>query len=181
MQQFISLVDSYGLLVVVVGLISSILCGCVKIPIANRIKATAKAKNLGEKAVSGRISFVCTLLVAVFSAVIITVCFCVLAGSLAPIFTAELWSKILLSISFAKIAYMIYEGVGVISLKKAIHSLILYIKQKAELKDSATVSDYATALQKIMTETLHMPLTEHQMETLKKSLNDLKLPTDSEE
>lgn len=177
MQQFISLVDSYGLLVVTVGLMSSVLCGCFKIPISKRIKA----KNLGEKATAGRISFVCTLLVALFSTVIIIGCSCLLAGSFTPIFTAELWSKILLAVSFAKIAYMIYEGVGVVSLKKAVHSLILYIKQKAELKDSATVSDYATALQKIMTETLHMPLTEHQMETLKKSLNDIKLPTNTEE
>lgn len=177
MQQFISLVDSYGLLVVTVGLMSSILCGCFKVPISKRIKA----KNLGEKVTTARISFICTLLVALFSTIIIVVCSCLMAGSFAPIFTAELWSKILLAISFAKIAYMIYEGVGVVSLKKAIHSLILYVKQKAELKDSATVSDYATALQKIMTETLHMPLTEHQMETLKKSLSNLKLPTDSEE
>ena len=177
MQQFISLVDSYGLLVVAVGLISSILCGCVKIPIANRIKA----KNLGEKATAGRISFVCTLLVALFSTVIIIGCSCLLAGSFAPIFTAELWSKILLAVSFAKIAYMIYEGVGVVSIKKALHSLIFYIKERANLKDSATVSDYATAIQKIMIEDLHMPLTETQMETLKKSLNNHKLPTNTEE
>lgn len=169
MQQFIALVDSYGLLVVMVGLISSVLCGCVKIPIVKHIQS----QDLGEKATSGRIAFVCTLIVAGLSAVIITVCSCVLAGSLAPLYTAELYSQILLSISFAKIAYMIYEGVGVVSLKKAFHSLFAYIKQRSNLKDSATVIDYAHAVQKIMTDDLHMPLTEHQLETLTKSLNSI--------
>lgn len=167
-MNFISLVEAYGLLVVLAGLLASILCGCVKIPIVKHIKK----KNLGEKATTTRIHSICTLLVAVFSVAIIVTWSCVTAGSLKPFSSPQLYSQILLAISFAKIAYMLYEGVGVVSLKKWMHQLYNYLKQRmAEKGEKAeTARDYIEELQTALTDTLHMPLTDHQKELLKQTL-----------
>lgn len=174
MEKFVALLESYGLLVVLAGLISSILCGFIKIPVVNHIKKNALKKGLGEKAVTARITNVCTIIVGFFSIVLIAVYACVTAHSFKPLLTAELYSQILLSMSFAKIAYTLYEGAGVVSLKKWMHQLFAYIKAKHADRKIDSVQDYIDVLQQILTEELHMPLTDHQKDLLKQALHSKK-------
>lgn len=166
MEQIFAYIDTYGLLVVIAGLLASMLCGCIKIPIVKAIKK----KNLGEKATSNRITTVCTLIVAIFSILIIVAYTCIKAHSFAPLMTVELYSDILLAITFAKIAYMLYEGVGEVSIKKWMHQLFTAIAEKARNNKASTVQDYVDIVQSVLTDTLHMPLTDAQKETLKQSL-----------
>lgn len=166
MEQINSLIESYGLLTVVIGVLASILCGCIKTPIVNAIKK----KDLGEKATTKRITTVCTILVAAFSIIMVALYYCIKAKSLAPFTTLELYSQILLSITFAKIAYALYEGVGSVSLKKWLHSLWDSIKNKLEGEKVSSTDEYIKIIQDILTESLHMPMTEAQQEMLKSKL-----------
>lgn len=168
MGQIIAYIDTYGLLVVIAGLLASMLCGCIKIPIVKAIKK----KGLGEKATSNRITTICTLIVAIFSILIIVAYTCLKAHSFAPLMTVSLYSDILLAITFAKIAYMLYEGIGGASIKKWMHQLFKLIAEKARNSKASTVQDYVDIVQSVLTDTLHMPLTDAQKETLKKSLKD---------
>ncbi len=176
MEQFISLVESYGLLVVLSGLLASILCGCVKLPIVNAVKK----KNLGEKATTNRISSICTILVAVFSVAIIVTWSCLTAGSFKVLLAPEIYSKILLSISFAKIAYMLYEGVGIVSIKKGMHILFQYLKTKMSQKKVDSVSEFIDGIQTILIDDLHLPLTDHQKDILRQGLKKLGTPVENE-
>lgn len=166
MDQIIGYIDSYGLLVVVAGLLASMICGLIKIPI---VKAVRK-KNLGEKATTNRITSICTGIVAVLSVLIIIGYSCLSAHSFAPLKSMSLYSDILLAITFAKIAYMLYEGVGVVSLKKGIHKLFEILMTKLKTKKSSDTENYVEGIQAILVDTLHMPLTDAQKEILKKQL-----------
>lgn len=168
MEQIIAYIDTYGLLVVIAGFAASMLCGCIKIPIVKAIKK----KNLGEKATSKRITTICTFIVTIFSILIIVMYTCLKEHSFAPLMTVDLYSDILLAITFAKIAYTLYEGVGEVSIKKWMHQLFNLIIEKARNSKASTVQDYVDIVQSVLTDTLHMPLTDAQKETLKKSLKD---------
>ena len=168
MEQLITYIDTYGLLVVIAGILSSILCGCIKVPIVRAIRA----KNLGEKATSNRITSVCTFIIAVFSSVIVIVYTCIKAHSFSPFMGVSLYSDILLAITFAKIAYMLYEGVGSVSLKKLAHQIFAKIKDKAKNKKISSIQDYVELVQSVMVDTLHMPLTDAQKEILRTHLEN---------
>lgn len=168
MEELLFYIDEYGLVVVIAGLVASILCGCIKIPIVNAIKK----RDLGEKATSNRITTVCTIIVAFFSIAFIVSYQCIKAQSFEPLKTAELYSQILLAISFAKIAYMLYEGVGVVSLKKWFHELFSKIAEKLKNKKQSSAEEYANIVQAVLRDTLHMPLTEEQTQLLKDKLTE---------
>ena len=166
MKELLLYIDEYGLLVVVAGLMASILCGCIKIPIVNAIKK----RNLGEKATSNRITTICTVIVAFFSIALIVSYQCLKAHSFEPLKTGELYSQILLAISFAKIAYMLYEGIGVVSIKKWAHELFFKISENLKNKKQSSAEEYTNIVQAVLRDTLHMPLTDEQTQLLKDKL-----------
>lgn len=176
MEQILSLIQEYGLAVVLAGLLASVLCGCVKIPIVQAIKK----QNLGEKATTNRVTTVCTAVVAFFSVVILAAGYLLFTDTgWSVILSTRFVSKALLAISFAKIAYMIYEGIGVVSLKKGAHRLLELIVEKMKSKNLNSAADYADVVQSVLTETFHLPLTEEQKADLVHALAKVKAPAES--
>lgn len=167
-MDFMEILTEYGLVVVLAGLIASILCGLIKLPIKKKIFAS---ETLTDKEKSDRVRNICTAIVAVLSTLEIVIFRCVCAQSFSPLSTAELYTEILTAIAFSKIAYMLYEGVGVVSLKKWIQAVIDKIKNKVSgtpAEDS--VKDFVSLAQSALTEILHMPLTDSQKEIFEKAL-----------
>lgn len=64
-MEILEVIDKYGLVVVIIGLLSSAVCGAIKVPVAKKIRS----KALSERAASDRIRAVCTLIVAVSSVI----------------------------------------------------------------------------------------------------------------
>lgn len=162
------LIDQYGFLVVLCGLGASIICGILKIPIAKYIRV----QELGEKGTSDRIRNVCTAIVAVLSVITIAVYRCVSVMSAEPLLHPDLYVEILSSVAFAKVAYMLYEGVGPVSIKKAIHTLIEKIvsRKASSHEQDDDVTDLVSKVQSALTDIIHMPLTDTQKDTLEKTL-----------
>lgn len=170
-MEFIDIVNEYGLVVVVIGLISSVLCGMIKTPIVRHIRSL----GLGEKATSDRIRNVCTAIVAIFSIIGVSAYYCILAHSFSPLLNTSVYLEILGAITFSKIAYMLYEGVGVVSIKRGIRSLINKICSKAEdlpPEDKDSVTDWVNITQSVLIDTLHMPLTDNQKSVLEQALRE---------
>lgn len=168
-MEFADLVNEYGLLVVLSGFAACVLCGIVKIPIVRYIRSL----NLGEKTTTDRIRNVCTAIVAFVSIVTIAVYRCVAAASAESLAKAETYLEMLSAITFAKIAYGIYEGIGPVSIKKGVKLLVSKIFNKAEelpVEEKDSVQDWVDITQAALTDVLHMPLTDAQKETLSKTL-----------
>ena len=159
------LIDQYGFLVVLCGLGASIICGILKIPIAKYIRT----QGLSEKDTSDRIRNVCTAIVAILSVIAIAVYRCVSVMSAEPLLHTDLYVEILSSVAFAKVAYMLYEGVGPVSIKKAVHTLIEKIASR-KAASSDDVTDMVSKVQSALTDIIHMPLTDTQKDTLEKTL-----------
>lgn len=173
------LLNEYGLLVVVIGLASSILCGILKIPIAKKIQSL----DITDKQKSDRLRNICTIIVAVFSVAGVVLYRCITAHSFTPFASKDLYVEILSAITFSKLAYALYEGVGSVSLKKWLHALIDKIKGTAKTKSSGEkdeVTDWVEIVQEALLG-MHMPLTDSQRAELEEKLKEKQNGTTEQE
>ena len=171
-MEILEVIDKYGLVVVIIGLLSSAVCGAIKVPVAKKIRS----KALSERAASDRIRAVCTLIVAVSSVIGVVLFRCVTVRSLLPFKTKQLYLEILNAIVFSKIAYMLYEGKGSVSLKKWVHSLWqkIFTKTTSTEPDGGNGEfDLISVIQSALTDAVHLPLTDSQKNTLAEYLKPL--------
>ncbi len=171
-MEILEVIDKYGLVVVIIGLLSSAVCGAIKVPVAKKIRS----KALSERAASDRIRAVCTLIVAVSSVIGVVLFRCVTVRSFSPFKTKQLYLEILNAIVFSKIAYMLYEGKGSVSLKKWVHSLWqkIFTKTTSTEPDGGNGEfDLISVIQSALTDAVHLPLTDSQKNTLAEYLKPL--------
>lgn len=171
-MEILEVIDKYGLVVVIIGLLASAICGAFKIPIAKRIRS----KGLSERVVSDRIRAVCTLIVAVLSVIGVVLYRCIPVHSLSPLKTKQVYLEILNAIVFSKIAYMLYEGKGNVSLKKWLHTLWDKLVNKNERtvpEESDCGFELISVIQAALTDAVHLPLTDSQKVTLSEYLKPL--------
>ena len=177
-MELLQLIYEYGLLVVVCGILASMVCGAIKIPVSRKIKARA---DLTEKQKSDRIGNVCTLIVAVFSVLFVAAWHCILTHSFTCLLEKKVYLEILAAFTFSKIAYGLYEGFGKVSLKKWMHAFVNKIKRKLAdkkaRKQSITVASAVAVTVESFFETIKefaanevIPLTDEQAERLAQEL-----------
>lgn len=167
---FSLILNEYGLIVVFIGLASSLLCGILKIPIAKKIRSL----DITEKQKSDRIRNICTIIVAVLSVSGVCLYRCLTVHSFAPFATKELYAEILSAIAFSKIAYMLYEGVGPVSIKKWLHALWNKIFSKTgsvSTSDQDAITGIVETVQSILSD-MHLPMTESQKSFLDGKLRE---------
>ena len=178
--EIIDLINQYGLVVVISGLLASILCSIVKTPIVHHIQSL----GLSEKDQSTRIRTVCLLIVSILSIIFVVTYHCIVAKSLAPFKDIDMYHDIMGSITFSQISYAMYQGIGKVSIKKWLHDLYNTIKNNKESLSEENqeafdeVTDLITRTRDILKNQLHLPLTDNQAEALEKSLRGI---TDEEE
>ena len=173
-MEILEVIDKYGLVVVIIGLLSSAVCGAIKVPVAKKIRS----KGLSERVASDRIRAVCTLIVAVSSVIGVVLFRCVSVRSLLPFKTKQLYLEILNAIVFSKIAYMLYEGKGDISLKKWLHTLwdkLFNKNERTAPEESGNGFELISVIQKALTDAVHLPLTDSQKDKLSEYLKPLLL------
>lgn len=171
-MEILEVIDKYGLVVVIIGLLASAICGAFKIPIAKKIRL----KGLSERVVSDRIRAVCTLIVAVLSVISVVLYRCIPVHSLSPLKTKQVYLEILNAIVFSKIAYMLYEGKGKVSLKKWLHTLcdkLFYKNERTAPEESDCGFELISVIQTALTDAVHLPLTDSQKVTLSEYLKPL--------
>lgn len=165
----IDVINKYGIVVLVSGLIACILCGLLKVPIAKAVRA----KYTESKIASDKIRNFCTLVVAILSVVFVAIWYGVTDG--AKVFMGtKVYAEMLAAFTAAKVIYMLYEGFDKASLKKLMHSLIERTKSKSTvvepIKDD--VINFADKVQTILENDLHMPLVKEQYEILIEKLRE---------
>lgn len=165
-----TLIDKYGLSVVIIGFLAACVCGIFKVPIVK----TIQAQGLSEKMTSDRIRNICIAIVAVLSVIGISIYNCVVAKGFTPFLTLQLYIDMLTAITFSQVAYKLYEGVGPVSLKKWVHNIIGKISAKfkeGSVKGTTdTPVDWVDIIQTALIEEIHMPMTDTQKDALKSYL-----------
>lgn len=126
------LLNQYGLLVVIVGVLSFLICGALKVPISKKINSL----DLTEKEKSQRLTFICTAIVTALSAIIIIVYYCVLEKSFEPLLDTDVYLKIAGAFAVSKASYAVYQGGGKVSLKEWLHELWNNIFIKIDTTDN---------------------------------------------
>jgi len=171
-MELLEFINQYGLLVVICGILASIICGAIKVPIARKIKANAE---LTEKQVSDKIRNVCTLIVAILSVIFVATYHCVTTHSFDCLLDKKVYLEILSAFTFSKIAYALYEGCGKVSLKKFIHNLIQKIidkKQSGEKVESVDI--FLEEIEQFFINEMGLPLTTEQTLKLHDKFSEMK-------
>lgn len=166
-MDIIEIIEQYGLLNLLIGLLSVIICGILKIPIVEALEA----KNYDAKTLSDKTRFYCSIIV-----------FCVSAGATAVIaairhsFVVDIFIQdTLLAYTCAKMLYAVYEGYykngeGVISLKNWVNKLYDWIVSKLKGTVTDKTEKVLTAIQNAFTEVVKLPLTDEQLASIKEKI-----------
>lgn len=165
-MEIIELIDTYGLVIVICGIISTILCGIIKIPIINVIRKYDHVNGVNSKKTADKIRNVCNLLVGILSIIFVAMWY-VFTQSFNVFLDIKIYAEMLGSFTCAKVIYMLYEGVGNCSIKKLCHSILDFFHKKIIThKKNASKQTTLTIIQDFFINTIHLPLTEEQLSEL---------------
>lgn len=169
-MELIELIDTFGLITVICGVISSMLCGVFKLPIVNVIRKYDRANAIDAKKTSDKIRNACNLIVGLLSVILVSAWY-LLTRSFSVFLDVRIYAEMLGAFTCAKLIYMIYEGVGKCSIKKLCHMLINAIKLKFNNNQTAaTKTSTLSVIQQFFVDAVHLPLTDDQLSQLNQLL-----------
>lgn len=170
-MELIELIDTFGLITVICGVASSMLCGVIKLPIVNMIRKYDIANAIDAKKTSDKIRNACNLIAGLLSVILISAWY-LFTRSFSMFLDVRIYAEMLGAFTCAKLIYMIYEGIGKCSIKKLLHMLLDAIKHKLN-KNQITASKATTisVIQQFFTDTVRLPLTDDQLSQLNQLLN----------
>lgn len=167
----IEIINSYGIVVLISGLLACVLCGILKVPISRAVRA----KNKDSKVASDKIRYFCTLTVAVLSVIFVAIWYGA-TGGIKVFVSVKVYAEMLAAFTAAKVIYMLYEGFDKASIKKLVHALFEKFKTKSSENAATIVTDdvinLADRVQVILAHDLQMPLVKEQYTVLIERLRD---------
>lgn len=169
-MEVIDIMNKYGIVVLIGGLLACIICGLLKVPIAQAIRK----KCLDSKIASDKLRNACTLIVAVLSIIFVAL-WHGLVGGITVFQDTKVYAEMLAAFTAAKVIYMLYEGFDKASIKKLIHTLIDRFRSNKVPSNNVKIdefTDYANKVQAILTNELHMPLVNEQLDILINKLRE---------
>lgn len=169
-MELIELIDTFGLITVICGVISSMLCGIIKLPIVNMIRKYDRTNAIDTKKTSDKIRNACNLIVGLLSVIFVSAWY-LLTRSFSVFLDVRIYAEMLGAFTCAKFVYMIYEGIGKCSIKKLLHMLVNALKLKFNKNHTAAPKTAAlSVIQQFFVDAVHLPLTDDQLSQLNQLL-----------
>jgi len=160
-MDIIELLGKFGVLAVSSGILASLICGVIKLPIITKIKA----KNLDGKETTKRIENACFIVTTALSFIFIAVYYYITERTFGFIKSGQFYGEVFMAMTVAKLTYGTYEAT---QLKALIHNIITSIREKmatlpAEEKDS--IKELAEIAKNVISTKYNLPLTISQQDT----------------